>query len=159
MDPTTRFGRFLIRVMTKTHVALYRLTRGRVGHRMSGGVTTLLLDHVGARSGANRTTPVNYFKDGDDLVIVASLGGAPTNPAWFHNLRANPDTTVQIGDEARPVRARLATSGERARLWPTAVAGYPPFTAYQEKAEQTGRQIPMLILQRRTPTGPAQVLD
>ena len=78
----------------------------------------LLLDHVGAKSGAKRTAPLLYFDDGDAVVIVASKGGYPKHPAWFHNLRANPETTVQIGRERRPVRARVATPEEHARLWP-----------------------------------------
>ena len=91
----------------------------------------LLLDHVGARSGTRRTSPLLYFEDGEDLVVVASKGGFPRHPAWFHNLRANPETTVQVGGERREVRARVATPEERRRLWPKAVAAYSGYAEYQ----------------------------
>ena len=84
----------------------------------------LLLDHVGAKSGTKRTSPLLYFKDGDDLVIVASKGGFPKHPAWYHNLMANPDTEVQVGSEHRAVHARVANAEERERLWPVAVKQY-----------------------------------
>jgi deazaflavin-dependent oxidoreductase (nitroreductase family) len=106
----------------------------------------LLLDHVGAKSGVKRTAPLLYIKDGSDVVIVASKGGYPKHPAWFHNLRANPDTTVQIGSERRPVRARVASPEEHERLWPRAVAAYGDYARYQER---TDREIPLVILERR----------
>jgi F420H(2)-dependent quinone reductase len=114
--------------------------------------TMLLLDHVGARSGRLRTTPLLYFVDPenpDDLVIVASYGGYPRHPAWFHNLRAHPDTTVQVRDEVRPVHARVATDAERARLWPAATATYSSYAGYQQRADEVGRTIPFVILTRR----------
>ena len=73
----------------------------------------LLLDHVGAKSGKRRTSPLVYGEDGQNLILVASKGGYPKNPAWFHNLRANPDTTVQVGSQRRSVRARVAEGEER----------------------------------------------
>jgi deazaflavin-dependent oxidoreductase (nitroreductase family) len=106
----------------------------------------LLLDHVGARSGTKRTSPLMYVPDGDDIVLIASKGGHPKHPAWFHNLCANPDTTVQVGTERRAVRARVATAAERRRLWPKAVATYGGYAGYQER---TGREIPVLILEPR----------
>ncbi|MCB0866072.1 MAG: nitroreductase family deazaflavin-dependent oxidoreductase [Solirubrobacterales bacterium] len=128
------------------HVAIYRLTGGRVGHTVPGGPPMLLLDHVGAKSGAKRTTPLVYVADGDDVVIIASKGGHPKHPAWFHNLRAHPDTTVQIGREKREVHARVATPVERERLWPKAVATYSGYEGYQER---TDREIPVVILEPR----------
>lgn len=131
------------------HTELYRRTGGRVGGRIPGiEAPILLLDHVGARSGVRRTSPLLYVGDGTDLVIVASKGGFPKHPAWFHNLRANPDTTVQVGAEVLPVRARIALPEERARLWPRAVASYPSYADYQRKAD---REIPMVILEPRSP--------
>jgi deazaflavin-dependent oxidoreductase (nitroreductase family) len=106
----------------------------------------LLLDHVGAKSGIKRTTPLAYVPDGKDVIVVASKGGHPTNPAWYHNLVANPDTTIQVGSELRPVHARVATPEERERLWPKAVSFYKPYASYQKK---TSRQIPLVILERR----------
>jgi deazaflavin-dependent oxidoreductase (nitroreductase family) len=131
----------------KGHVLVYRATNGLVGHRFPGVLPMLLVDHVGARSGKKRTSALGYIADGDHLVIVASKGGNPRNPAWFHNLRANPDTAVQVGSERRPVRARVATPEERARLWPKVVDAYRGYGAYQERTE---REIPLVILEPRS---------
>lgn len=136
----------LLRRLMGLHTQAYRLTGGVVGHRFPGSPPMLLLDHVGARSGVERTIPLVYVEDGDDVVLVASKGGYPKNPAWYHNLRANPDTTVQIGRERRPVRARVAGPEERERLWPKAVATYSGYRDYQERTE---RQIPLVILEPR----------
>ena len=106
----------------------------------------LLLDHVGARSGLKRTSPLGYVEDGRDVVVVASKGGHPKNPAWYHNLRAHPDTTVQIGSEHRAVRTRVASPDERARLWPKVVAAYGGYEGYQQR---TDREIPLVILEPR----------
>jgi deazaflavin-dependent oxidoreductase (nitroreductase family) len=136
----------VLRRLMGGHATVYRATRGLVGHRIPGGPPMLLLDHVGAKSGQQRTSPLVYVQDGDDVVLVASKGGYPKNPGWFHNLKANPDTTVQIGAERRPVRARVATDAERERLWPKAVATYSGYAGYQRR---TDRKIPLLILERR----------
>ena len=108
----------------------------------------LLLDHVGARSGTKRTSALVYLRADDALVIVASKGGAARNPSWFHNLRANPDTTVQVGTRRVPVRARVATSEERERLWPEVVELYNGYAGYQRR---TQREIPLVILEPRSP--------
>ena len=136
----------VLRRMMGLHTQVYRLSNGLIGHRFPGAPPMLLLDHVGARSGAKRTTPLVYVKDGDDVVLVASKGGHPRNPAWYHNLRAHPDTTVQIGSERRPVHARIAGAEERKRLWPKAVATYGGYRGYQER---TRREIPLVILEPR----------
>src|SRR3954466_13251665 len=132
--------------MMKGHVVVYRATGGVVGHRFPGAPPMLLLDHVGARSGTRRTSPLGYIEDGRDVVVVASKGGHPKNPAWYHNLRANPDTTVQIGSEHRAVHARVAGPDERARLWPKVVAAYGGYRGYQQR---TDREIPLVILEPR----------
>jgi F420H(2)-dependent quinone reductase len=130
------------------HTALYRVTGGRIGQTIPGvGGKMLLLDHVGAKSGAKRTAPLLYFRDGEDVVIVASKGGYPKHPAWYHNLIANPDTTVQIGSERRAVHARVATAEERERLWPRAVKSYHGYADYQKRSK--GREIPLVILEPR----------
>src|SRR5471032_836771 len=100
------------------HTAVYRATGGLIGHRVPGAPPMLLLDHVGAKSGAKRTSPLVYVRDGEDVVLVASKGGYPKSPGWFHNLKANPDTEVQIGSEHRQVHAHVADPEERKRLWP-----------------------------------------
>jgi deazaflavin-dependent oxidoreductase (nitroreductase family) len=128
------------------HTVAYRATGGIVGHRFPGAPPMLLLDHVGARSGIERTTPLVYVQDAADLVLVASKGGYPKNPAWFHNLRAHPETTVQVGSSRRAVRARVANPSERERLWPKAVATYSGYEGYQER---TDREIPLVILEPR----------
>ena len=130
----------------KGHVLAYRATGGLVGHRVPGAPPMLLLDHVGAKSGKHRTTPLAYLGDGEDLVLVASKGGSPRHPAWFHNLRAYPDTTAQVGSERRAVRARVATAEERARLWPKVVQMYRGYRHYQRRTE---REIPLVILEPR----------
>lgn len=129
------------------HTLAYRATGGRVGHTLPGMPTILLLDHVGAKSGTKRTSPLLYFADGEDVVLVASKGGFPKHPAWFHNLMANPETTVQIGSERRPVSARRATPEERQRLWPMALREYRGYADYQERSK--GREIPMVVLEPR----------
>jgi len=107
----------------------------------------LLLDHVGAKSGTKRTSPLLYFADGDDVVVVASKGGFPRHPAWYHNLMANPDTTAQVGRERRLVHARVATAEERERLWPVAIEAYHGYADYQARSK--GREIPLVVLEPR----------
>jgi deazaflavin-dependent oxidoreductase (nitroreductase family) len=148
MDATSLADRAwpVLRRLIGAHTHLYRATSGRIGHRFPGGAPMLLLDHVGAKSATRRTTPLVYVRDDPDVVIVASKGGHPRNPAWLHNLRANPDTTVQIGAERRAVHAREATPQERERLWPKAVATYSGYSGYQQRAD---REIPLVILEPR----------
>jgi len=129
------------------HTFLYRRTGGRLGHSVPGvRGKVLLLDHVGAKSGVKRTSPLLYVEDGKDVVIVASKGGFPKHPAWYHNLLANPDTTVQIGAELRQVHARVATPEERERLWALAVQAY---RGYEDYRTRTDRQIPLVVLEPR----------
>ena len=128
------------------HVFLYQSTHGLIGHRVPFAPPMLLLDHVGARSGKRRTTPLVYMPDGENLLVVASKGGNPRHPGWFHNLRAHPDTTIQVGSRRLAVRARVATAEERERLWPRAVDAWRPYESYQRR---TRRQIPLVILEPR----------
>lgn len=136
----------LTRRVMGLHTLVYRRSGGRLGHRLPGVPQMLLLDHVGARSGRRRSSPLVYASDGANLVIVASKGGFPKNPAWFHNLKANPDTTVQVGTERRPVHARVASAQERKRLWPKVVDVYSGYDGYQRRTE---REIPLVILEPR----------
>jgi F420H(2)-dependent quinone reductase len=137
----------VLRRLMGAHTVVYRATNGLVGHRIPGvRAPMLLLDHVGAKSGVKRTAPLLYIGDGDNVAIIASKGGFPSNPAWFHNLRANPQTTVQIGSERRPVTARLATPEERQRIWSRAVELWPQYADYQAR---TDRQIPVVVLELR----------
>ena len=134
------------RRLMRFHTLAYRGTGGRIGHRFPGAPPSLLLDHVGAKSGKRRTSPLVYAKDGKNVVIVASKGGYPKHPAWFHNLRANPDTTIQVGAERRPVRAHVANPQERKRLWPKVVRTYGGYADYQRRTE---REIPLVVLEPR----------
>jgi deazaflavin-dependent oxidoreductase (nitroreductase family) len=136
----------LLRRLMRVHTIAYRATGGVIGHRLPGWRQMLLLDHVGAKSQIKRTTPLLYAIDGQNVVIVASKGGYPQNPAWYHNLLAHPDTTVQIRAERRPVHARVTTAEERERLWPLAVAVYRSYESYQQR---TGREIPLVVLEPR----------
>jgi len=128
------------------HAAIYKASGGLVGHRLPFLPPILVLDHVGAKSGQKRSSALLYVEDGDDVAIIASKGGFPKHPAWYHNLRANPDTTVQIGRERRKVHARVANPEERARIWPKAVKAYGGYADYQAR---TPREIPVVILERR----------
>jgi deazaflavin-dependent oxidoreductase (nitroreductase family) len=130
------------------HTFLYQRTGGRLGHTIPGVPgKMLLLDHVGAKSGAKRTSPLLYVKDGEDIVVVASKGGFPKHPAWYHNLLANPDTTVQVGSEHLPVHARVAKPEERDRLWAMAVRAYGGYEDYAVRSK--GREIPLVVLEPR----------
>jgi deazaflavin-dependent oxidoreductase (nitroreductase family) len=136
----------LLRRAMAGHTAVYRASHGVIGHRFPGAPPALLLDHVGARTGARRTSPLVYGVDGENLILVASKGGYPKNPAWFHNLRANPDTTVQVGSQRRRVRARVAEGEERDRLWQLMVGVYGGYESYRRRTE---REIPLVVLEPR----------
>lgn len=128
------------------HAKIYRATHGLVGHRIPGFPETLLLDHAGAKSGVRRTTPLLFARDGQNVILVASKGGYTKNPAWFHNLKAHPDTTIQIGSKRMRVHARVATPEERERLWKLAVDVYGGYETYRRRTE---REIPLIVLEPR----------
>ena len=132
--------------LMRGHAAIYRASGGRLGGSAPGLPSMLLLDHVGARSGKRRTTPLVYMCDGNDLLVVASKGGYPKDPGWMHNLRAHPDTEVQIGHTRLPVRAREAGADERRRLWPKAAKYNPHWARYRQR---TSREIPLVLLEPR----------
>jgi deazaflavin-dependent oxidoreductase (nitroreductase family) len=126
----------------KLHSSIYRASDGRVWGKMFGG-PVLLLNTTGRKSGQRRTTPLLYTMDGEDFVLMASNGGAPYHPAWYLNLRANPEATVEIGDHETRVRAEEAHQEEKARLWQKMVEMYSGYDGYQRKTE---REIPLLVL-------------
>jgi deazaflavin-dependent oxidoreductase (nitroreductase family) len=134
----------VLRRLMRAHTALYRASGGRLGRKVPGLPPMLLLDHVGARTGKRRTTPLVYMPDGEAYVVVASKGGHPAHPAWLHNLRAHPDTEVQVGSQRLAVRAREASADERRRLWPRAVEYNRQWGAYQRR---TTREIPLVMLE------------
>jgi deazaflavin-dependent oxidoreductase (nitroreductase family) len=142
-------GIYLGKRSTKVHVALYRASRGRLGRRVPGwpGTEIALVDHRGARSGRRRTSPLMICRDGEAIAVVASKAGLPSNPAWYHNLLAHPDTRVQVGAKRRSVRARVAEGEERERLWARFVATFPEYEPYRERAAP--RRIPVIVLEPR----------
>ena len=130
----------------KMHASVYRATRGIVGGRLAG-LDLLLLTTRGRKSGLLRTSPLPYLEDGGDWVIVGSNNGLPRDPAWCFNLQAEPEAEIQVMAERFSARARLSSSEERARLWPSLVEYNPPYARY---AEKTSREIPVVILSRST---------
>jgi deazaflavin-dependent oxidoreductase (nitroreductase family) len=123
----------------------FRANEGRVGGPFEGA-PMILIHHIGARSGTERVTPLVYFPQDDGrMVIIASKAGAPTNPDWYHNLKANPEIDVEVGTETFPVQVTEAGGAEREGIWTRAVAAMPGFGEYQEK---TTRTIPVLVLSR-----------
>ena len=133
------------RAVTRANVALYRLSGGRLGGRYDDA-PLCILHHRGAKSGAPRETPLVHLPDGDRVIVVASMGGNPRNPAWYHNVRAHPDVEVEVAGERRPMRARVAGTGERAELWPRLLEVWPAWEAYQRRTE---RVLPVVVLDPR----------
>lgn len=138
--------------LAELHTLAYRVTGGRLGGRMAGA-PVLLLDHTGRKSGTRRTTPLLYLDDDPDLVVVGSRGGSKAPAAWYLNLCATPQTTVQVGSERRNVIARTAAPAERERLWPRLVELYPDYETY---ARRTDREIPVVVLRPEEEAGPAE---
>ena len=122
----------------------FRANNGKVGG-MFGGMNLLIMTTKGAKSGKEFVIPVAYTKDGKNFVVVASKGGAPTNPGWYYNLLTYPEMTVEVGNEKFQAHAVNTTGEERERLFNQHAAVYPNFNDYKAK---TTREIPVLILKR-----------
>lgn len=127
------------------HIRDYVESAGKRGHRWQGADTLLLITR-GRRSGELRRTALIYGRDGDRFVVVGSNGGSSTHPAWYLNLLADPDVTVQVGEEVFEARARDATPDERPRLWELMTGIWPDYDNYQRR---TDRQIPVVVIERR----------
>lgn len=138
-ERATRWG---MKLAGAAHRWLYNLSGGKAGRTVSG-LSVLLLTTTGRKTGLPRTWPLGYLEDGDNLVVIASAGGVSGHPAWYLNLRDNPDVSVQIGDGVRAMRAETAGPEDRARLWAKAVGRYAGFATYQAT---TRREIPVVIL-------------
>ncbi|MPZ70930.1 MAG: nitroreductase family deazaflavin-dependent oxidoreductase [Actinobacteria bacterium] len=124
----------------------FRANEGRLGGPFEGR-SVLLLHHSGARTKTKRVNPVAYQDLGNGgRAIFASKGGAPTNPDWLHNLKANPDVQIEVGSETVDVRARIAEGDEREQIWEQQKKDMPGFAEYEKK---TSRQIPVVILEKR----------
>ena len=141
LDPRNAF-----RFFTGVHSFWYRVTGGLVGGW--AGAPMLLLTTTGRKSGAERTTPLVFLRDSDNLVVIASYGGSDRHPDWWLNLRAHPDAEAQVFAERRPVHAEEATGEERARLWERITRTYPVYRFYETR---TQRQIPVVVLHKRVP--------
>jgi deazaflavin-dependent oxidoreductase (nitroreductase family) len=121
----------------------FRANGGKVGGQFAGA-PLLLLHTTGARSGQERVNPVMYQDLGGPVAVFASKGGAPTHPAWYHNVVANPEVTAEIGTETRRFRARTATGDERRQIWDRQKQEYPGFADYEAG---TAREIPVVVLE------------
>ncbi len=138
-------GRFLFQLFTGLHAKLYKLTGGRLMGGGSGDGKVVVLTHIGAKSGRVRDTPLMSFRDGDNFLIVASAGGADRNPGWYHNLMANPETSINANGVTIAVRARDAAE-RRDMYWERIVAADKRFGAYESR---TDRVIPVVVLEPR----------
>ena len=127
------------------HVRVYRATQGTRGYRWRG-TQILLLTTTGRTSGEPRTTPLIHMVDGDRWIVIASKGGAPEHPAWFKNMVADPNATIQVQAEEIPVVMSTADGDERTRLWAEMRKEWP---SYDDYAEKTDREIPVVVLTRR----------
>ena len=132
--------------MQLSHLALYRGSGRRLGTEF-GRLRVLFLHHRGAKTGKERISPLLYVEDGANLAIIASKGGDVKNPAWLHNLKANPEAEVELKGGVRRVHARIAEGEERERIWAAAAAVWPDYERYQRRAPH--RKIPVVVLEPR----------
>lgn len=133
---------YIINVSSKIDPWILKRTGGRLS--AMPGVPVLLLQHTGAKTGKLRETPLVYAVDGDDIVLIASKGGAPEHPTWYSNLLANPECSLIVKDHSGRYYAREATGARRARLWAKAIEMYSGYEVYQRRAG--GRRVPVMVL-------------
>jgi F420H(2)-dependent quinone reductase len=148
MDLREQFEKVVIAALP-LHDGLYKKTNGWIGHRLPGMPPSLLLHTVGAKTGIARSNTLTYARDGEGYVIVASKGGAPQAPGWYHNLKANPDVEINVGPKRFPVTARpvLPADADYQRLWEKVNKNNGNrYNAYQK---QTTRPIPVVVLTPR----------
>ncbi len=143
-----RFGKGFIRLLARMQVPVYRLTGGRLWATFNGGPVALFT-MKGRRSGRRRTVPLVYARNGEQVIIAASLGGMSRHPVWYHNMMASPEVEVQEGSLRRSMQVRQANSTEEDALWPKLYEVYPDFAEYRERAGMAGRHIPLLVLDPR----------
>ena len=134
--------KLLMKAALSVYIFLYRLTRGAIGGQMAG-LKVLLLTTTGRKTGKQRTTPLFYVSDGDNLAIVASNGGSDQPPTWWLNIKNNPEVEVQIGRRTMRARAEQANPEEKRRLWAMLAEMYPAYDDYQKR---TAREIPVVVL-------------
>ncbi|OHV04367.1 nitroreductase family deazaflavin-dependent oxidoreductase [Mycobacterium talmoniae] len=135
--------------LLRLHDAIYQRTNGRIGHRIPGVPPSLLLHTTGAKTGKARTTSLTYARDGDAYLIVASKGGDPRSPGWYHNLKAQPDVEINVGPQRFAVTAKplLPDDPDYARLW--RVVNDNNANRYEAYQRRTSRPIPVVVLTRR----------
>ena len=133
--------RWVLKGVTRLHVLLHRLTGGRLLNSF-GGDDVCFVTMKGAKSGRSMTIPLMYVPHQDSVLLVASLGGAPRNPVWYHNLVKHPDIAVNHRGRRMKLRARLATSDEKPNLWPICDQHYAPYADYRKR---TTRDIPIFV--------------
>jgi deazaflavin-dependent oxidoreductase (nitroreductase family) len=138
-------------LLGEDHVEAYQQTDGETGF-LWNGAKTLLLTTTGRTSGEPRTTPLIYEADGDRFIVIASVGGGPTDPQWYRNLVADPRARVQVRARHIDVGASTAEGGERARLWSLVNAQWPNYDVYQTRTDRT---IPVVVLSPTAPPAPA----
>jgi F420H(2)-dependent quinone reductase len=138
----------LMRVIPAVHLAVYRLTNGRLSAKLAGQ-KMLLLTTTGRRTGKRRTVPLLYVEDGEAMIVIGSNWGGPSHPQWIRNLSAKPEARVQAGARRLRVTARTATGDERARLWSLVTSQYPGYEGYARRIG-SAREIPLVVLTPRT---------
>jgi deazaflavin-dependent oxidoreductase (nitroreductase family) len=129
-------------LLGEDHIRAYRESGGEVGY-IWNGVPTLLLNATGRRTGQKRTSALIFGRDGDDYLVVASMGGAPTHPLWYLNLQATPEATIQVKADTHSVVARTASAAEKPKLWKIVTDIWPNYDVYQSR---TDRPIPVVVL-------------
>jgi len=137
--------RGVLKAFTRINVWVYRLSGGRLMNKL-GGDPICLITMTGAKSGKQRTIPLMYVPYGDGVLLVASQGGAPRHPVWYHNLVAHPDIVVEQGGRKLALTARVLSGDERAAAWPVCVEHYADYADYQQR---TNREIPVFYCEPR----------
>ena len=141
-----RFARRIIHIVARIQVWLYRYSGGRLLGTFNGGPVALFT-MTGRRSGRQRTLPLVYARNGEQVIIAASQGGMSTHPIWYHNMMANPEVEVQEGAVRHTMRVHQANASEEDALWPFLDRVYPDFAEYRQRADMIGRHIPLLVLE------------
>jgi deazaflavin-dependent oxidoreductase (nitroreductase family) len=144
----TSLAEHALHAFLRAHDKIYQTTNGRIGHRLPGAPPSLLLHTVGAKTGQPRTTSLSYARDGDDYLVVASKGGDPKSPGWYHNLKANPNIEINVGPKRFAVKARpvLPDNPDYARLWHIVNTNKHNVNRYVEYQKKTSRPIPVVAL-------------
>jgi deazaflavin-dependent oxidoreductase (nitroreductase family) len=133
--------KWILKAASRTHIFLNRLSMGKMFNTLSGD-EVCFVTMTGAKSGRSITTPLMYVPHNNGILLVASRGGSPNHPVWYHNIAKNPDLNVRYRGKEMQLRARLATAAEKPELWPVCDSHYAPFAEYRAR---TDRDIPMFI--------------